>query len=125
MVSERTTGRRLRCRYAAVTDVSTGPSPRPRANTARHCRYRAFGLVMGEPFGLVYGEDQALQVSSGVSVLPLREYSSILSPFPVPPRQLSDPHVAIICASRGSDSYVPFAARSSVSLNSLPGFAVA
>ena len=48
----RTTGRRLRCRYAAVTDVRTGPSPLP-VITARHCRYRAFGLVIGDPAGLV------------------------------------------------------------------------
>ena len=36
-VIERTCGRMLRCRYAAVTDVSTGPLPRP-VKTARHWR---------------------------------------------------------------------------------------
>src|SRR5438045_4157462 len=99
----RTTGRRLRCRYAAVTDVRTGPSPLP-LSTARHCRYRAFGLVIEEPSALVYAADQLLHVSSGVSVLPLRVNSSIWWPPPVDPRQLIAPQVDTICASRGSDS---------------------
>jgi len=45
------TGRRLRGRYAAVTDVSTGPALLPPLDfsTARHWRYRAFGLEIGSP----------------------------------------------------------------------------
>src|SRR4051794_30003031 len=102
-VMERTTGRRLRCRYAAVTDVSTGPSPLP-VSTARHCRYRALGLVIGEPSGDAYADDHALQVSSGVSVFPLRVVSSTLLSFGTVPRQLNVPQVATIWASLGSDS---------------------
>ena len=96
-------GRRFRCRYAAVTDVSTGPSPRP-VRTARHCRYRALGLAMGAPSDGTALVDQALQVSSGVAVLPLRVASSILLPLGTVPCQLSAPQVASICASPGSDS---------------------
>src|SRR5437773_12467632 len=98
----RTCGRRLRCRYAAVTEVSTGPSPLP-VSTARHWRYRAFGLVIGEPSAFEYAADHALQVSSGVSVLPDRVYNSMRFPAAVVPRQLIEPHVEIICASRDSD----------------------
>src|SRR5215471_11446534 len=122
-VIDRTTGRRLRCRYAAVTDVNVGPSPRP-VNTARHCRYRALGLAMVEPSGFVYADDQLLQASSGVSVLPDRVKSSIRPPFGTVPRQLTVPHDATVLASRTSDSYVPRVARSAESRNSLPGFAV-
>src|SRR5713101_7021698 len=102
-VTLRTCGRRFRCRYAAVTDVSTGPSPLP-VNTARHCRYRAFGLVMDEPSALAYADDHTLHVSSGVSVLPLRVKSSMRFPAGVDPRQLIAPHVETIWASRDSDS---------------------
>src|SRR5580765_4193196 len=97
----RTTGRRLRCKYAAVTEVSTGPSPLP-VRTARHCRYRAFGLVIDEPSALVYAPDHALQVSSGVSVLPVRVKSSMRLPVAAAgdvPRQLIAPQVDTICAS--------------------------
>ena len=120
---ERTCGRRLRCRYAAATDVSTGPSPFP-VRTARHCRYRAFGLVIGDPSTLAYAADQALHVSSGVSVLPDRVNSAIWLPGGADPCQLTVPHVAIVCASRASDSYVPREARSDDRRNTLPGFAV-
>ncbi len=120
----RTIGRRFRCRYAAVTDVRTGPPPFP-VSTARHWRYRALGLVMGEPSGEVYAADHELQVSSGVSVLPLRVASSTWLPLGTVPRQLSAPHVDTICASLGSDSYVPREACSDDSRNSLPGLAVA
>src|SRR5690242_17065726 len=123
-VIDRTCGRRFRCRYAAVTDVSTGPSPFP-VRTARHCRYRAFGLTMGELSAFAYAGDQALHVSSGVSVLPERVESSMRLPLVAVPRQLSAPHADTICASRGSDSYVPRGARSAPKRNSLPGFAVA
>src|SRR4051812_36195359 len=102
-VIERTTGRRLRCRYAAATDVSTGPLPLP-LRTARHCRYRAFGLVIADPSGAEYAADHALHVSSGVSVLPLRVDSSIRLSRGIVPRHRSEPHVASICASRASDS---------------------
>src|SRR5437764_12668720 len=100
---ERTTGRRFRCRYAAVTDVRTGLSLLA-DSTARHCRYRALGLAIGEPSGAAYAGDHALHVSSGVSVLPDRVNSSIWLPAPLEPCQLSAPHVAIVCASRGSAS---------------------
>jgi hypothetical protein len=43
-------------------------------------------------------------VSSGVSVLPDRVKSSTRLPFGVAPRQLMEPHVETICASRTSDS---------------------
>src|SRR5215471_12550918 len=102
-VMERTTGRRLRCRYAALIDVSTGPSPLP-VRTARHWRYRAFGLAMAEPSDAEYGADHALQVSSGVSVLPLRVEISIFESFGTEPRHRIDPHVASICASCAADS---------------------
>src|SRR5438093_1325962 len=102
-VIDRTTGRRLRCRYAALIDVTTGPSPLP-VRTARHCRYRAFGLTIGDPSPLVTADDQALHVSSGVSVLPERVNISILPSTGRVARQLSAPHVATVCASRGSDS---------------------
>src|SRR6266850_4278854 len=98
-----TLGRRLRCRYAAVTEVSTGPSPLP-VRTARHCRYRAFGLVIAEPSLLEYAPDHVLHVSSGVSVLPDRVYSSMRFPAAAVPCQLIAPQVEIICASRASDS---------------------
>src|SRR5687767_1185337 len=39
-----TSGRRLRGRYAAVTEVSTGPWPLSLVSVARHWRYRALGL---------------------------------------------------------------------------------
>ena len=64
--------------------------------TARHCKYLAFGLVMGDPCALVYAADQALQVSSGVSVLPEREYSSMRPPAGTIAFQLIDPQVEII-----------------------------
>src|SRR6185312_2126733 len=116
-VMERTTGRMLRCRYAAAVDVRTGPSPLP-VSTARHCRYRAFGLAIGEPSAFEYGADHELQVSSGVSVLPLRVEISILASRGTEPCQRIDPHVASICASRASDSYVPRCARSGDRRNS-------
>src|SRR3954468_16076960 len=94
-VIDRTTGRRLRCRYAALIDVSTRPSPLP-VSTARHWRYRALGLVMGDPSGEEYAADQALHVSSGVSVFPLRVEISIFASFGTVPRQRIDPHVASI-----------------------------
>jgi hypothetical protein len=59
---------------------------------------------MGDPSALPYGGDQALQVSSGVGVFPERVEISIAAPSGVDPRQLIDPHVATIRASRGSDS---------------------
>ncbi len=71
-VMDETSGRRLRGRYAVVTEVSTGPCAPVVVNTARHCRYRAFGLEMGSPPALVYAWDHALQVSSGVAVFPVR-----------------------------------------------------
>src|SRR3954470_558032 len=120
----RTIGRRLRCRYAADTDVSIGPSPLP-LRAARPSRERAFGLVIDDPSGFVYADDQLLQVSSGVSVLPLRVNSSILLPPGDVPRQLIAPHVDTIWASRVSDSYVPRGGRSDDSRNTFPGFAVA
>src|SRR5687767_6387577 len=101
-VTDRTSGRRLRCRYAAVTDVSTGPVPEPES-VARHCRYRAFGLTIGDPSAAVCAGDQSLHVSSGVSVLPERVKSSTRLPEGVDPRQLMAPHVDAICASRTSD----------------------
>src|ERR1041384_3971762 len=72
MVIEVTSGRMFRGRYAAVTDVSSGASPLLPVSTARHCRYRARGLVMGLPSCVGYGAVQSLQVSSGVRVLPDR-----------------------------------------------------
>ena len=54
-----------------MTDVSTGPSPLP-VKTARHCRYRAFGLMIGDPSDAAYAADHGLHVSSGVSVFPDR-----------------------------------------------------
>src|ERR1700730_9908390 len=88
----RTCGRRFRCRYAAVTEVSTGPSPLP-VSTARHCRYRAFGLVIDEPSALVYAAAQTLHVASGVSVLPVRVKTSMRLPAGDVPRQLMAPQV--------------------------------
>src|SRR5215470_17961143 len=123
-VIERTTGRRFRCRYATVTDVRIGVSPFP-LNTARHCRYRAFGLAMGALPPDAAAGAQALHASSGVSVFPLRVKSSNCEPFGTDPCQRMAPQVATICASRGSDSYVPRAARSDDSLNTFPGLAVA
>src|SRR5260370_21959853 len=123
-VMDRTCGRRLRCRYAALIDVTIGPSPLP-VRTARHCRYRAFGLEIGEPLALVAAGDHVLHVSSGVSVLPERVNISIRPSDGTVACQLSAPHVATVCASRASDSYVPRAARSAPRRNSLPGFAVA
>src|SRR3972149_1223898 len=46
-------GRTLRGKYAAVTDVSTGPCEVEDVSTTRHCRYRAFGLVICSPFAFV------------------------------------------------------------------------
>jgi hypothetical protein len=97
-------GAHLRAQVPLQTgEVSTGPSPLP-VNTTRHCRYRAFGLVIGDPAASPYAADQALQVSSGVSVLPARVNSSTLLPGAAVPRQLIAPHVEIICASCTSDS---------------------
>ena len=124
-VIERTIGRRFRCRYAAMTEVSTGVSGFVPLITARHCRYRAFGLVIDVPSACVYADDQLLHVSSGVSVLPDRVKSSTRVPDGFVVRQLIVPHVATVCASRASDSYVPRVARSDVKRNSLPGLAVA
>src|SRR3954462_15602817 len=123
-VMERTGGRRFRCRYAAVTDVSTGPAPLP-VSTARHCRYLAFGLAMAAPSVGNEFVDHALQVSSGGSVLPLRVASSMRLPWGTVPRQLNPPQVETICASLGSDSKVPRDACSEETRNSFPGFAVA
>jgi len=81
--------------------------------------------VIGVPSALVYAADQALHVSSGVSVLPARVKSSILLPAAAVPCQLIVPQVDTICASRVSDSYVTRAARSGDTRNSLPGLAVA
>src|SRR5215472_19019068 len=99
-VIERTVGRRLRWRYATVTDVKMGDSVRVPVSTARHCTYRAFGFAIVVPSGLVVPGDQALHVSSGVSVLPDRVETSIFVPAGVVPRQLRAPHVAMVCASR-------------------------
>src|SRR5436309_15891937 len=96
-VIERTCGRRLRCRYAAVTEVSTGPSPFP-VRTARHCRYRALGLVIGDPSTLEYAADQALHVPYGVSVLPHRVNSSIWLPVAADPCPLSVLDLHTVCA---------------------------
>src|SRR5215470_9614323 len=80
---------------------------------------------MGDPSGLPYGADHALHVSSGVSVLPVRVEISIFPSFGTDQCQRIEPHVANICASRASDSYVPRGACSDETRNSLPGFAVA
>ena len=66
--------------------------------------YRALGLVMGELSPDPEAGAQALQASSGVSVFPVRVKTSICEPYGTVPRQRSDPQVASICASRGSDS---------------------
>jgi hypothetical protein len=79
---------------------------------------------MADPSADLYAGDHSLHVSSGASVFPERVEISIWFPALVTPRQLIEPHVDTICASRGSDSYVPRVARSSESRNSLPGFAV-
>src|SRR5262245_21403993 len=100
---ERTCGRRFRCRYAALIEVSTGPSLLP-VRTTRHCRYRAFGLVIADPVLLVYADDHALHVASGVSVLPDRVNTSTFDPAGVVACQPTTPQVEIICASRASDS---------------------
>jgi hypothetical protein len=52
---------------------------------------------------LLYGFDQALQVSSGVAVLPERDSSWICPGF-ADARHLITPHVATVPASRMSDS---------------------
>src|SRR6478609_9311833 len=111
MVMLRTCGLRFRCRYAALTEVTTGVLFWP-DSTARHCKYLAFGLVIAEPSGFVYAVDHALHVSSGVSVLPDLVNSSTRVPAGVVPCHVSAPHVETIWASRLSDSYVPRLARS-------------
>ena len=119
-----TTGRRLRGRYAVVTEVRTGPCAPVVENTARHCRYRAFGLAIGSPPALVYGLDHALQVSSGVAVLPVRVKREI-SPWVAEARQRIAPQLATVPASRTSDSYVPRRAAAGESANSFPGLLAA
>src|SRR5690606_11928155 len=101
-VSDCTRGRTFRCRKAAVMEVSTGPSPAPE-RTACHCRYRAFGLVTGDPLAFWYGDDHSLQPPSGVGVLPDLVRTSIRDPDGVVPRQLMTPQRATICASSTSD----------------------
>ena len=112
-------GRRLRCTYAAETDVRTGLLALP-ASTAFHCRYRAFGLLISSPLDAAYGPLQALHVSSGVAVLPDRVNTSTRPPAGTDARQLSVPQSATVCASRTSDVYVPSAARCGDSLKLFP-----
>ncbi len=50
-----TSGRRLRGRYAAVTDVRIGDGAPAAVSTARHCRYRALGLVICSPSAVRVG----------------------------------------------------------------------
>ena len=100
---EVTWGRMLRGRNAADTDVSTGLAEVP-VRTARHCRYRAFGLVIGEPSALPYGPAQSLHASSGVLVLPDRLKTSTFAPAGTLARQPSTPHVDTKRASFTSDS---------------------
>ena len=76
----------------------------PPVSTARHCRYRAFGLLIGEPSAAVYGADQSLHASSGVRVLPERVETSTLVPAGVVARQETAPQDATIFASLTSDS---------------------
>ena len=85
----------------------------------------AVGLVIADPSAAVYAADHGLQVSSGVAVLPVRVEISMPLPVGVDPRQRMAPQVATVCASRGSDSYVPRGARSGDKRNNFPGFAVA
>ena len=100
---EVTWGRMLRGRKAADTDVSTGLTDEP-LSTARHCRYRALGLVIGDPSALAYGPAQSLHASSGVLVLPDRLKTSTFEPAGTLARQPITPHVETKRASFTSDS---------------------
>src|SRR5262245_24492556 len=102
MVIDVTSGRRLRGRYAAVTDVRIGEVALSPLSTARHCRYRAFGLAICSPSAIVYGFDHALHVSSGVAVLPDRVDTCTCPGFAVA-RHRSTPQLATVPASRTSD----------------------
>jgi hypothetical protein len=93
-------------------------------STARHCRYLAFGLVIGEPSPLAYGPAQSLHASSGVLVLPDRLKTSTFAPAGTLARQPMTPQLDTNRASLTSDSYVPRAARVGDIAISNPGFAV-
>src|SRR6185295_4255951 len=101
-----------------------GPCDPLVVKTARHCRYRAFGLAIGSPPAFVYAFDHALQVSSGVAVLPVRVNTEI-SPGLAAARQRIAPQLATVPASRTSDSYVPRRAAAGESANSFPGLLAA
>src|SRR5262245_60314939 len=103
MVIELTSGRRFRGRYAAVTEVRIGDVALSPVNTARHCRYRAFGLAIRPLCASVYGVDQAVYVSSGVAVLPDRVDTCTCPGFAVA-RHRNTPQLATVEASRTSDS---------------------
>src|SRR6188474_1426792 len=64
MVTDVTSGRLLRGRYATVTDVSdaavVAAAPAGCVITAFHCTNRAVGLLMGSPSLRTYGPFQAL-----------------------------------------------------------------
>src|SRR5262249_7742507 len=98
--------------------------PEDPLSAAFHCRYRALGLAIRSPDGVVYAFDHALHVSSGVAVLPLRVKISI-SPGRAFARQRISPHVATVPASRTSDSYAAVAERPLAIPNTLPGLLVA
>src|SRR4051812_46451317 len=111
-------------RYAEDSDVKIGADVAVPVSTARHCRYRAFGLAICEPSALVYGPLQSLQASSGVRVLPERVNTSTLLPAGAVARHVIAPHVDTSFASLTSDSNVPFVARAADTDISKPGFAV-
>src|SRR4051812_47050548 len=73
---DRTSGAILLATYETLTSLRyTGCVSLELAGifrVARHCINFAFGLVICEPFGSAAGALQSLQVSSGLTVLPVR-----------------------------------------------------
>ena len=85
-----------------MTDVSTGLGS-PAFRTAFHWKYRASGLCTASPSACWYGPAQSLHVSSGVSVLPVRENTWTRAPDSGWVRQASVPHLATVPASLTSE----------------------
>src|SRR5687767_5006647 len=110
-----TSGAMLRARNAIATSFRIDGAD-PAFKTPRHCKKRARGLGTLPRCGSEWTACHALQVSFGVSVLPLRVS---ITTFPFARHQIF-PHAAVDFASSTEDSYMPWDNVSGPILNSQP-----
>src|SRR5213593_3387577 len=99
-----TTGGEFCGRYARVMLLRRGVAPLTPCISAFHAMYRALGLVMREPEGVVRGADHSLQVRSGLAELPERVRNASEHPAGTSARHLRLPHREAVPESCGGAS---------------------